>query len=198
MKTMHDETKTMEEYETLCSDSAENCKIIIDWIFSGQAFIKSTVSDGFSHGPVSWLEKGRVYGRKKPVQDVLLTDVEDIIRGIVAGVVEFRSTKDQWYQKWSIAGVFNEQRIELRLKDGFEYRIKPGHTLPLKKVKKLVDRTPEDFWPLIGKWWCRHKDHLGRRFLIQADNLQAQEGYEIAPLGNEDWEPMQKTVECDV
>jgi hypothetical protein len=67
------------------------------------------------------------------------------------------------------------------------------------KVKKLVDREQEDFWPLIGRYWAR--DKKGKRFLIQNDNwahaVDSQENWQIAPLGTEDWQPMQKEIEVE-
>jgi hypothetical protein len=132
--------KTMEdEWEYLTADSAENCKAIVDWMFSGCVQI-------FAPANGMWwdcddLELQQKYRRKKPADDVL----------------------------------------------------------PPKKVKKLVDRTHEDFWPLIGRYWSRNKD--GRRYIIACDHwnnaADSQANWQIAPLGSEEWGPMQKTVEVD-
>jgi hypothetical protein len=74
------------------------------------------------------------------------------------------------------------------IENGREYRWKKPAP---PKVKKLVDRTPEEFWPLIGRYWA--KDSAGRRYLILNDTWHScaiQEGWQIAPIGTEDWEPM--------
>ncbi len=63
------------------------------------------------------------------------------------------------------------------------------------KVKKLVDRTPEEFWPMIGIWWIRHKN-TGHRGLLIKDHYADQDGIEIAPPGGE-WQPMQKEIEVE-
>jgi hypothetical protein len=72
---------------------------------------------------------------------------------------------------------------------GKEYRRKKPAP---PKVKKLVNREQEDFWPLIGRYWAR--DKKGKRFLIQNDNwvhaVDFQENWQIAPLGTEEWQPM--------
>lgn len=82
-----------------------------------------------------------------------------------------------------------------RVEAGREYRRKKPQP---KKIKKLVPRTPEDFWPLIGKWWGKHKENKTNRFLIlNANVLSDQEDWEIAPLGTEEWQPMMKEVEVE-
>lgn len=81
------------------------------------------------------------------------------------------------------------------IENGREYRWKK---LAPPKVKKLVDREQEDFWPLIGRYWA--KDSAGRRYMIVDDTLHyraIQEGWQIAPLGTEDFLPMQKEVEVE-
>ena len=82
------------------------------------------------------------------------------------------------------------------IENGREYRWKKPAP---PKVKKLVDRTAEGFWPLIGRYWAR--DKKGKRFLIQNDNwvhaVDHQENWQIAPLGTEDWQPMQKEIEVE-
>ncbi len=80
------------------------------------------------------------------------------------------------------------------IENGREYRWK---TPAPPKVKKLVDRTPEEFWPLIGKWWAKNSDG---RYLILSDSIPhgyEQNQYHIAPLGTEDWQPMQKEIEVE-
>lgn len=122
------QTKPMEdEHETLCADSMENFKTIVEWMFTCGTQVKSELDEEYSHFNVSFLERGRTYRRKKPQP---------------------------------------------------------------KKVKKLVPRTAEEFWPLIGRWWARNKD--GERYLILNANWSddPQEHYEIAPLGTEEWQPM--------
>jgi hypothetical protein len=81
------------------------------------------------------------------------------------------------------------------VENGREYRWKkPAQP----KVKKLVDRTPEEFWPMIGKWWYRYKDKKTRnRYLINDSDFLFQENKEIALLGSEDWQPMQKEIEVE-
>jgi hypothetical protein len=188
------------EYETLCADSVENCKAIVDWMFSGPIYVQSQLPPGdYSRSAVGEIHRGRTYRRKKPAADVLLTDIDDIPRGIIAGVVEFRYPKSKDKKNWSIACAFGEEWIRSNLKEDIQYRIKPGHTLPPKKVKKLVDRKQEDFWPLIGRYWARNKD--GRRYIIACDHwnnaADSQANWQIAPLGSEEWGPMQKSVEVD-
>ena len=81
------------------------------------------------------------------------------------------------------------------VENGREYRWK--NPAP-PKVKKLVDRTPEEFWPLIGRYWAR--DSSGRRHLILNDTWHAttQSAWQIAPLGTEEWTSMQVQKEIEV
>jgi len=79
-----------------------------------------------------------------------------------------------------------------RVENGREYRWKKR--VP-PKIKKLVDRTPEEFWPMIGIWWIRHKN-TGHRGLLIKDHYADQAGIEIAPPGGE-WKPMQKEIEVE-
>ena len=83
-----------------------------------------------------------------------------------------------------------------RVEAGREYRHKKPKP---KNVKKLVNRTQEDFWPLIGRYWARDKD--GRRYIMACDHwnnaADSQANWQIAPLGSEEWQPMQKEIEVD-
>jgi hypothetical protein len=81
------------------------------------------------------------------------------------------------------------------IESGREYRWK--NPAP-PKAKILVDRTPDEFWPLIGKWWLRTMNGADRRYLLTSDWVTSQSTHEIAPLGTEDWEPMQKEIKVDV
>jgi hypothetical protein len=123
-----------DQYETLTSDSEENCKTILCWFFQGP--------------------------------------------------VEVRTIGGNWIKPQAV-GV------------GFVYRRKKPAP---KKIKKLVDRTREDFWPLIGRYWAMDPQ-VGKRFLIHYDGLVndicLQKDWQIAPLGTEDWEPMQKEIEVE-
>ena len=113
-----------DEYESICADSAENCKIIIDWIFDGHAFAKSVVTEGFSSDPVSWLEKGRVYGRKKhsakPIKKLVNRKKEDFWPLIGKwwlrnkdGEPRILMTSDDWshctQENWEIAPLGTEE-----------------------------------------------------------------------------------------
>lgn len=180
-----------DEYETLCADSVENFKTIVEWMFSCGTQVKSDIDEWYSHSNVSFLEIGRTYRRKKPQTDVLLTDPGEISRRILAGAVECMQGT-----VWIHATVHDTNFIATKLELGAKYRLKPGCKLPPKKTKKLVPRTPEEFWPLIGRWWCRHKkDNF--RSIIQSDRLSCQDEWEIAPLGSEEWQPMMKEVEVE-
>ena len=78
---------------------------------------------------------------------------------------------------------------------GYRYRRK-NQSPP--KVKKLVNREQKDFWPLIGRYWAKDSD--GRRYLIFNDTWHScaiQECWQIAPLGSEDFLPMQKEIEVE-
>jgi hypothetical protein len=141
------------------------------------------------------LHFGQKYRRKKPAQDVLLTDPDEIARGLLAGVVEWKCSDIDCF--WIVPCTGTENQIEQYLESG-SFRVKPGHTLPPKKTKKLVNREREDFWPLIGRYWA--KDSAGRRYLTIDDTWHyrsIQEGWQIAPLGTEDWQPMQKEIEVE-
>ncbi len=64
------------------------------------------------------------------------------------------------------------------------------------KVKKLVDRTPEDMLLLIGKYVMRFTSREGGTRLILSNDVPSfQNEREIAPIGTEDWKPMQKEIE---
>jgi hypothetical protein len=190
-KTMeeHQYLTAEEEYQYLTTDTAENCAEIFKWKKAGRVEIYDAprwlLSAHFG------LHFGQKYRRKKPAQDVLLTDEHEIARGILSGVVQFRvkNTQTDW-----MTGFFAEH-VKTNLERGYEYRIKPGCVLPPKKVKKLVDRTAEDFWPLIGIWWIRHKN-TGHRGLMIKDHYPDQSGIEIAPPGGT-WQPMQKEIEVE-
>ena len=66
-----------------------------------------------------------------------------------------------------------------------------------KKVKKLVDRTPEELANFIGVAFFRNVTRKDI-FRLVIDNVFAnQEGYEISWDHGKNWEPMQKTVECE-
>lgn len=183
------ETKTMEdEYEYIVADSAENCAEIFRWIKEGDTF-HFCGNAGWNFTAVIY--PGDKYRRKKPQTDVFLTDPKEIARGILAGVVECMQGI-----VWLHATVHDSQFIATKLGLGLKYRLKPGCKLPPKKTKKLVPRTPEEFWPLIGRWWCRHKkDNF--RSIIQSDRLSCQDEWEIAPLGTEEWQPMMKEIEVE-
>ena len=126
--------KTMEEYEYLTADSADNYKIIAEWIFAREAEVGQFCRDELVFCETIALVLGRVYRRKKPAPP---------------------------------------------------------------KVKKLVDRAPEDFWPLIGKWWLRVMNGPDRRYLLTSDWVTSQSAREMAPLGTEDWQPIQKEIEVE-
>jgi hypothetical protein len=70
-------------------------------------------------------------------------------------------------------------------------RKKPAHP----KVKKLVDRTAEELIPLIG--YIARKKRDGLYFMITSNQVFDQENMEIAPLGSEDFLPMQKEIEVE-
>jgi hypothetical protein len=193
--------KTMEEYEHMTANTLEAWHTVVDAIFRGDCEIKRTAASpeglrGFSLSVVwdraTHIENGREYRWKKPAQDVFLTDAEDIARGIAAGVVEGRTHRIDWIQP--IAFPCTIADAQKMLDGGTIYRIKPGCSLP-PKAKKLVDRLPEDFWPLIGIWWIRHKN-TGHRGLMIKDHYADQTGIEIAPPGGE-WRPMQKEIEVE-
>jgi hypothetical protein len=81
------------------------------------------------------------------------------------------------------------------IENGREYRWKKPAP---PKVKKLVDRTPEEFWPLIGRFWWRRKDQFNQQRLLITDSyFRKQEDFEIALLGSEEWQPMQKEIEVE-
>jgi hypothetical protein len=80
--------------------------------------------------------------------------------------------------------------LATHIENGREYRWKKPAP---PKAKRLVDRLPEDLWPLIGIWWIRHKN-TGHRGLMIKDHYADQTGIEIAPPGGE-WRPMQKEIE---
>jgi len=63
------------------------------------------------------------------------------------------------------------------------------------KVKKLVDRTAEELIPLIGHIARKKRD--GLYFMITSNQVFDQENMEIAPLGSDDWQPMQVLKECE-
>jgi len=85
--------------------------------------------------------------------------------------------------------------LATHIENGREYRWKKPAP---PKVKKLVDRAAEDFWPLIGKWWYRYKGETTRnRYLIFASDFRSQDIKEMAPRGSESWRPMQKEIEVD-
>ena len=191
--------KTMEEYEYCKAGTHEEWSAIVDAIFRGDCEIKrSVVKPEGTRGlavSVVWdrathIENGREYRWKKPAQDVLLTDVEDIARGLLAGVVEWTRSDIDCF--WIVPCNGTENDIERHLKSG-SFRIKPGHTLPPKKTKKLVDRTAEELTPLIG--YIARKKRDGLYFMITSNQVFDQENMEIAPLGSEDWQPMRKEIE---
>jgi hypothetical protein len=100
--------------------------------------------------------------------------------------------------KYNKAGEFEISIVWDRathIENGREYRWKKPAP---PKVKKLVDRTAEDFWPLIGRYWSR--DSSGRRHLILNDTWHAttQSAWQIAPLGTEEWTSMQVQKELEV
>jgi hypothetical protein len=77
--------------------------------------------------------------------------------------------------------------------NGREYRWKKPAP---PKVKKLVDRTPEDMLLLIGKYVMRFTSREGGTRLILSNDVPSfQNEREIAPIGTEDWKPMQKEIE---
>jgi hypothetical protein len=79
-----------------------------------------------------------------------------------------------------------------RVENGREYRWKKPAP---PKVKKLVDRTAEELIPLIGHIARKKRD--GLYFMITSNQVFDQENMEIAPLGSEDWQPMQVLKECE-
>jgi hypothetical protein len=78
------------------------------------------------------------------------------------------------------------------IENGREYRWKKPAP---PKVKKLVDRTAEELTPLIG--YIARKKRDGLYFMITSNQVFDQENMEIAPLGSEDFLPMQKEIEVE-
>jgi hypothetical protein len=185
--------KTMEEYEYMTADTAENCAEIFKWKQAGRVEIyddpRWLLSAHFG------LHFGQKYRRKKPAQDVLLTDPEEISQGSYIGAIDVRVHDDA---TWKRSFVLTTQQAQNELNIRHSFRVTPGKTLPPKKTKKLVDRTPEEFWPFIGTWWYRYTDKKTRnRYLINDSDFPFQENKEIAILGTEDWQPMQKEIEVE-
>ena len=190
----------MEEYEYMTASTRESWRTIVDAIFRGDCEIKRTAASpegpkGFSLSVVwdraTHIENGREYRWKKSAQDVLLTDEDEIARGILSGVVQFRVKNPQ--TDWMTA--FFSDHVNTNLERGYEYRIKPGCVLPPEKIKKLVDRTAEELIPLIG--YIARKKRDGLYFMITSNQVFDQENMEIAPLGSDDWQPMQVLKECE-
>jgi hypothetical protein len=122
--------KTMEEYEYLTADSAENCKTIAEWIFAREAEVGQFCQSELVFCETIALVLGKAYRRRKPAPP---------------------------------------------------------------KVKKLVDRTAEELIPLIG--YIARKKRDGLYFMITSNQVFDQENMEIAPLGSDDFLPMQKEIE---
>ena len=78
------------------------------------------------------------------------------------------------------------------IENGREYRWKKPAP---PKVKKLVDRTAEELIPLIGRIARKKRD--GLYFMITSNQVFDQENMEIAPLGSDDFLPMQKEIEVE-
>jgi hypothetical protein len=156
-------------------------------------------------------DKQYVYFIKKPQEtktmeneyEYLTADTAEncktLVDWVFAGECEIRTTsisREFGHKFLSVVWISADTVVRNR-----EYRRKKpaADVLPLKKVKKLIDRNQEDFWPLIGQYWARNKD--GRRYIIACDHwnhaADSQANWEIAPLGTEEWGPMQKTVEVD-
>ena len=180
--------KTMEEYEYLNADSADNFAEIAKWVLSGEAYEKSYVDDTYSNHPSGWIHKGRTYRRKIYV---LLNDPEEIVRGIDSCVIEFNDDSVFWH----LASKHHAENIGHYIKNGVKYRVKTGCTLPPKKIKKLVDRTAEELIPLIG--YIARKKRDGLYFMITSNQVFDQENMEIASFGSEEWQPMQKEIEVE-
>jgi hypothetical protein len=121
----------------------------------------------------------------KPQPYVILTNPEEILRGIQAGVVERLNTN---VAEWGKPPASTLEEVSSSVNSGCIYRLKPGCQLPPKKV--LRDRRPEEFWPLLGKWWGRYTHTKNDRFIISDSSWYVQHNKEIAPLGTEDWQPM--------
>ena len=131
------ETKTMgDEYETLVAHNLENCKKILEWIFSGEVSMRNISDGSFTPPGSTHLFINATYRRKKP-------------------------------------------------------------TPPPNKVKKLVDRTPEELSNFIGVAFFRNVKRIDI-FRLFIDNVFAnQECYEVSLDRGKTWQPMQKTVEVD-
>jgi hypothetical protein len=193
--------KTMEEYQYLTANTLEAWRTIVDAIFRGDCEIKCTLTKctgfcGFEFS-TGWaradrVENGREYRWKKPSQDVLLTDPEEISQGTYVGAIDVRVHDDA---PWQSSFILTTQQAQNELNIRHSFRVTPGKTLPPKKTKKLIDRTAEELIPLIG--YIARKKRDGLYFMITSNQVFDQENMEIAPLGSEDWQPMRKEIEVE-
>lgn len=194
-----------DEYEYLDANTESDFKILSSWIFGDLLEVRRTlVTEGPTISSV-WenangeIKMYRTYRRKKPqpdvllTPDILLTDLGDIVRGILAGVVECKPGTI-----WLHATDHDTNFIATKLELGAKYRLKPGCKLPPKNTKKLVPRTAEELMKLIGKCLIRMKTtpeivHL----LIDNDYDGDQEHWEMCYIGECVWMPMMKEVEVE-
>lgn len=110
-----------DEYEYLVSDSAENCKTIVEWMFSGVEIHEFQPANGM------WLdtaiiEKGTKYRRKKPAPPKKVTKLVDRTPEELAnfiGVAFFRNNARKDIFKLLIVNLFaNQEQYEISLDRG--------------------------------------------------------------------------------
>jgi hypothetical protein len=160
------------------------------------------------------LLNGKVY------KFVGLTDVEDIKRGIDAGAVEVFGSLEIWTDA---INPYPCSTIQENLDAGFLYRVKHGGKIPEKKkwymgvdwgtkphvvdwyteLRKRCederyavqrDRTEEELDLLVGAYKYRDKGGGQSHLFVASRFPQNQSLIEIAKVGTNNWEPMQKWV----
>jgi hypothetical protein len=122
-----------------------------------------------------------------PPKDVLLTNVDVIVRGIKGKVVEFKAYHDD---EWETACITCVDSIKYSLNRGALYRLKPGCSLP--KVT-LVDRTDEELIEFVGCLW-RNKNSIKHVSLLAHNYVPHQSNIEVSQDNGKTWKPMQKEV----
>ena len=178
-------TETQDSFEYLTADTPENCKKIVDWIFSKE------IDCPHLFPPIII---GNQYRRKKPQEYVVLTDQEEITRGLNAEVIEWRHTENG--SRWITPFRIGSANITQHLENGV-FRIKPGCKLPPKKVKRTRDRTREECSALIGIAFYRHIADRETWHILTSNDCQEQSYYEISQDRGAHWETMQITYEVE-
>jgi hypothetical protein len=179
--------------DTITANTPENIIQVAQWLIKDGSVDELNRANGVWHASIS-MTVGRSYRQRiklLPGERLTVPYLIEEAKQLNVLLVD-RKRGCEWEDGYAGS---DEEVHESNMEVGWEFCLKRGYSLPKKKVKKLVDRTAEELIPLIGYIARKKRDWL--YFMITSNHVFDQENMEFAPLGTEDWQPMQKEIEVD-